>query len=82
MRIGFSLAVATFIALPASPLLAASATGTLSVSAVVIDRCAVSTDRVHRSAVTCNGVVPPYKVQDVGSSASGTRLETRRIVFF
>jgi len=83
LRIFLNLLAVASISLATSPSNAAVATGSLSVSAVVINQCAISSNRVvGGNTVRCNGTTPAYKVVENTVAATGPESSALRTVYF
>lgn len=83
LRIFFEVLVVASIALAASTSHAAVATGSLSVSAVVINQCVISSSAVVESdRVRCSGNLSAYKIVENTTEASGSIGSRFTTVYF
>jgi hypothetical protein len=67
------------VAFPAS---AAVSSGTLSVTAVVVDSCMVSAGQDARPVLTCDRAVPPHRIDESRGGESIALQDARTTIFF
>ena len=83
MRVVLGLVLVKPKLMGALPSYAATATGTRVVSAVVTNRCALSSDPADgTTAVKCNGITPPFRIVESGKSVTVSDNKFLRTVFF